>query len=539
MKKNKIIIIIIIFLLLIACTEKEKLKVHYISHEKEIAFPLDSTKEGKPLDFQYTYVDFFDYCDIDDIETIIVPINKNRLAFYDIKTKNEYHSIPLLDNRNIINFNFINKDSIFVFYDIQYSDSTLSKLEPLYLQLLNYAGESKIYDLDSGINTVFNIRYDVPNIIINNNIFFPTQITKINNSVINNSLETPEPIFAYYDTKKDKFNFSKTIRFPKVEENVYYNTHFNEINCCLSERKLPVIHFFYSSLLYEWNYTNDEVIYHTIKSKIIDTIFPLKSANTSPESLSAVYNRFYYDNNNKTYYSFLVLNKDLYGNYNNLLILADENFKYIGEILNPEIGGFVKFYKNYLVSYQYSNDSIRIYYDKLAKTNRPLQPYLDSVNDILTKQKNSRLLNSEPFNKKINDLLKSKYPKLEKDYVLLTMYAGSGCPPCGDNIKMFINRNYEVLQKLPFYFIYSGISPEVIEIENYKGIMKIKTIKDSLGIMKNIVLNENKYNELNPRLTVIKNNKIEFDTIYSYLDMEKLLIPTLLDKLELISEKKK
>jgi len=107
MKKFIYITIFGIFTL-ISCSKKEDLKVYDVIKERELIFPIDKPENGN-LKLFFEQNSLFDYAIIDGIETLIIPININRLAFYDLATQKEYHSVPLLPNRTIRNFSYINK----------------------------------------------------------------------------------------------------------------------------------------------------------------------------------------------------------------------------------------------------------------------------------------------------------------------------------------------------------------------------------------------------------------------------------------------
>ncbi len=548
MKNNILSTIIISSVVLFACTQKEKSNiagqsVYEIAKVKEVVFPLDSSKNGKPLDYDVFYKRVYDYCFIDGIETLIIPINESRLAFYDLATKKEYHSVPLLQFRSIENFKYINKDSIFVFYEVkQLADN---KYEPIYFQLLNYQGEIKVcdYKIDTSgfkdsvdVRTPFIVENDMHPIISNNNVYFLTEVSGINNIGTATFFKKQIPLFAYYNAVTKKITLSKSIKFPDISEGIYYDTHYRKVRYCLSEKNLPVLRFFYSSTLYEWDYKNDEVIRHSLKSKIIDSIAPLREENSLPESLEAVYGPIFYDHYNKIYYSFLYLNNVLYGNNYTILILADENFNYLGEIFNPPLGGNIEFSGDNIVLYGYYNDSIHVWYRKLVKTDKPLQPYLDSVKNELGIKRQTIESNYKSYKKNGNSLqafLKSKFPQIEDDYVLLTLYASGGCPSCVDGIKKLLHDNYTVFKKLPFYMIYAGSPMEVSDIENYKNIEELNLIKDTLKVVQLIAINENKFNTLDPRLTVIKDNAVILDTVYNWTNIQTGLIPAMMENLDL------
>ncbi len=549
---NKMIFILILFNIYLfqPCVnhpqedlKNEDLKVSYIQDVKEISFPLDSTKDGKPLDYETSFKRIFQYCFINDIETLIIPINKDRLAFYDLNTFKEYHSVPLSRDRNISNFSYVNKDSIFVFYDV--NKISYSTYEPLYIQLIDYNGN--LTNCDFNIDTLnfndntelrlpFIMESNLHPTIIDGNVFFMTQTSGINNIGTSEYQNKFVPLFAYYSSKTKKIKTSAKIMFPHIKEGIFYNTNYKKLNYCTSSNDLPLIRFFYSSTLFEWNYKADMITSHTLKSKIIDSIQPLANQNSLPESLEAVYGSIFYDKYNKIYYSFLHLNQVLYGNYYTLLILADENFNYLGEVLNPKLGGNIQFYRDNIITYYYSNDSIHVKFKKLKKTDMPLQPYLDSIKGVLREQSQNIKQSMPKINMEGNALqsfIQYKFPKIEKNYVLLTLYAGSGCPSCTVEIKELLNENYMILRNLPFYFIYSGTTSEMTDISKYKNLDKLKIVRDSLGIVKNISIIENKFNSLDPRLIVVKNNEVVLDTVYNWKNIQSNLIPTMMSNLGL------
>lgn len=542
---NKIIFILILFNIYFfqSCvnqpqieTKNNDLKVYSIKNVKKISFPLDNSKVGKPLDFESYYKRVFAYCFIDDIETLIIPINRDRLAFYDLKSYKEYHSVPISKSRDIKNFSFVNKDTIFVFYDEK--QINYGTYEPIYMQQVDFSGNTKLcdYNIDTlnftkntDLRLPFMIESNIQPTIIDGNVFFMTQTSSIDNIGSNDYLNHFFPLFAYYNSKTKKIKASNTIQFPHIKEGIFYKTTYRKLNYCTSSNNLPLLRFFYSSTLFEWDYKTDMITSHTLQSKIVDSIQPLNE-NSLPESLEAVYGSIHYDKYNKIYYSFLHLNQALYGNYYTLLILADENFNYLGEILNPKLGSNIQFYEDNIITYYYSNDSIHVKFKKLEKTDIPLQPYLDSVKNILN-IKNQNIKNNLPNMDKNKNVLQSyiesKFPQIENNYVLLTLYANNGCPSCIASLKELLNQNHTVLAELPFYFIYTGTPSEMSDISDYENFEKLKMIKDSLGIVKNISINENKFNTLDPRLTIVKNNIVTLDTVYNWLTIQTGLIPTM------------
>lgn len=550
MKKN-ILFFLLLSIIFISCSQKEELKLYEFKNVKTIGFPLDSTKTGKPTS------GIFDYDTIDGRETIIVMINKNRLAFYDIATQQEYHSIPLLKTREILMFDYINKDSILVFYENQYMENSYTEegknvLDIENLQLLNYWGESKIctYNFDKNDFSdslkqtdiiPFPFIYYIRLFSVKEKYFFPTCC--FHGNILGTSEEKSHkyPVFCYYDLLSKKVKISKSIKFPYYGDSIFYNTNFPKIHYCLSSNKLPLIRFFYSSDVFEWDYNKDIVKRHSIKSRIFDTIYSLATAQTAPEALAAMYSDIYYDPYNERYYSFLLIPDFCLENVYRITIIYDKDFNYLGETTEASIGYLPIFTEKYIIEYYYSNDSILLHYSVFNKTDKALQPYIDSVKNEINKsslkQKNVYKRFKGSKNPLISFLQSTKVKKKnEKDYVLLTIYESGACPYCKDLVKQIISQNNDVFAGLPFYLILSGSKDRVLA-GSYETFEKLKFIQDTAGIAEQLAYKEGKYSMLNPRLTVVKDNKIVFDTIYDAFHIESDLIPNLIESLNLQEKK--
>ena len=145
------------------------------------------------------------------------------------------------------------------------------------------------------------------------------------------------PVFMFYDLKSKNLKASKSLKYPYSRKNLFYNTSFDRFHSCFSSEKKPVLRFFYSSELFEWDYENDIVINHSLKSKLLDSIPPLKNENSNQSNLEALYYNIDYDPYNERYYSYLLLFPYPNAMPLNVLILADKNFNYLGEVVNPEL----------------------------------------------------------------------------------------------------------------------------------------------------------------------------------------------------------
>lgn len=514
---------------------------------------MDSTKTGEPEPVG------FDYDTIDGRETLIVMIDGNRLAFYDVAKQQEYHSVPLLKTRRILMFDYINKDSILVFYENQclensYSEEGETILDTENLQLLNYWGESKIctYNFDKNDFSdslqqtdiiPFQLRYNTRIPSVKEKYFFTTNYSERN--ILGASEEESHiyPVFCYYDLLSKKVKISKSVKFPYFGDSIFYDTRLPKIRYCLSSNNLPLIRFFYSSDVFEWDYNKDIVKRHSIKSRIFDTIYSLATAQTAPEALAAMYSDIYYDPYNERYYSALMITDYFIGTIRVMAAAYDKDFNYLGEILESNYGlaNMPIFTEKYIIDYFYSNDSIFLYYSTLNKTDKALQPYIDSVKNEINKSYSKGEYAYKRFkgskNPLISFLQSTKVKKKnEKDYVLLTIYESGACPYCKDLVKQIISQNNDVFAGLPFYLILSGSKDRVLA-GSYETFEKLKFIQDTAGIAEQLAYKEGKYSMLNPRLTVVKDNKIVFDTIYDAFHIESDLIPELIKSLNLKRKK--
>lgn len=555
MKKFLIFLSTILFVLFFySCKKDKELKQYEFCSVKKIQFPLDSTKYGLPDPV------LFDYDTIDGIETLILVINNDRLAFYDISKQIEYHSVPLLKYRQLYNFDYINKDSILLFYENDYSKETQVKeseqkffFDNENIQLSDYFGNTKICaykfneelfpDIKSKSEIIpFWVAATERLTSVGSDFFFPTSSYEYNTLGKDKESSKKYPVFCHYDLKTSEIKVSKSVEYPYTGNLICYDTRFPKIHSCVSANGFPLIRFFYWPEVYEWDYKNDIVKKYKLKSQIFDTIYPLPTVNSAPESLCAMFYDISYDPYNEKYYSDLLINDYFTNEIVRTTIIADKNFKYLSETIGLGLGSMPIFTEKYIIDYFYRNDSIILSYKILKKTDKPLKPYIDSVKTKINKNRIKREKVYNDFKKQYNNKLISildyyKVRNNESDYVLLTVYEGNGCPPCKQSLKKLISQNNDIFADLPFFLILSGSQMEV-ENGRYETFENLKFVQDTLAIAEHLGYIEGKYNMLNPRLTIVKDNKVVLDTIYDAFHLESDLIPKLLDNLGLKEKNK-
>jgi hypothetical protein len=481
------------------------------------------------------------FVEIDGENIIILNIGNRKLAFYDIDKSLKIHEINLDSTRYLESYRFVNRDSIFITYYVDNYDEELKN--PSRFQMINYKGETiSIFGYDIDTTDVKNKGYNIDDIlptcnflrmpICEDKILFPTYRLNVDNVGTPEFMKNPIPFALMYDLEKQKYVISRHRNFPYVTEGVYYPTSKNVVYASISGNNLPLYRYNYSSNVFEWDYKNDEIITHSLKSRLIDTIMPCeKPTRYSANALESYYGIIFYDKCNELYYSEMYFNENFYGDMQHAIIIADKNFNYLGEIYNnvywPAYSN-----ENLLFDLRPKDDStITISYLKIVKTNRDYDKYIDSCRNDLQQKKKAVDDYKERFDagkNTISNFLKSNI-KLETDnYKIVTFYVNEGCLGCSDAVYDEIHNNRDIFEESQFYIIVSASSKsEAIEELTRFGLQDFKNLViDSKGVLKRLAGTDGL---LNPRITIVKDNKVVLDSIYRAKDIVKELIPQLYD----------
>ncbi|MDL2262087.1 DUF4221 domain-containing protein [Bacteroidales bacterium OttesenSCG-928-I21] len=392
MKQINYLILVLLACLMLSCNKENKNYHYEYEREDVIKIPIENLKTDPSM------MSGFDYCIIDGIETIIVYFEDNKLAFFDVKKKELYHEITLPDRR-LESFEYINKDSILLLFgypknfdEIDHFNG-LSMLDTAKLVLMDYNGNyKKYYHFNCKQSNFDNTNFTIDQILppfthflfyerikrVGDKIFFfPHQHGYWDFENVENN-----PLIAYYDLTTEKFVFSKNVKLPYTNSKMSYVTNFNVLNFDISANGMPLLRFFYSSDVFEWDYINDTLIKHSFKSQLIDT------TTNSIGNLDAAYSGIYYDKYNELYYSYLNFSETTYGeNSGWSFIIADKNFNYINELYSPLFGSQPKFFDNKMIFYQGAEDTIYIVRGKLVKKTGDYQKETLSTISMLEKTK--------------------------------------------------------------------------------------------------------------------------------------------------------
>jgi hypothetical protein len=534
--KNISIVSLLLMLSLVSCQKAQKIEpaVYDFKVIKSVDIVLDeSDRAYLPTSEQFV--------EIDGVNVLILNIGRGKLSFYDIDKGVKINEICTDSARLIQSYRFVNKDSIFVSYNID--DKTEELKNPSGFQMMNYEGKTVTvfgYDIDiADVKTKgYSIDYILPSSffssipICENKVFFPTYAIQVENVGTSKFMKNPIPFALMYDLDKQKYVISKHRNFPYVTEGVYYPTSKNVVYASVSGNNLPLYRYNYSSSVFEWDYKNDEIITHSIKSRLIDSIMPTeKPTRYSENTLEYYYGIINYDKCNKLYYAEMYFNDSFYGSLQYGIIIADKDFNYLGEIYNnvywPTLSN-----ENLLLDVDYKSDSvITVNYLKIIKTTRDYNKYIDSCRNDLREKKKAVDDYKERFSTGNNTVLKFLMSNIEldaDDYKIVTFYVNEGCQGCSDAVYNEIRNNRDVFEGDQFYIIASASSKSeaIAELGKY-GLQDFKNLViDSSNVLKSLAGTNGL---LNPRITVIKDNIVILDSIYRSSDIENGLIPNMYD----------
>ncbi|MDL2262641.1 DUF4221 domain-containing protein [Bacteroidales bacterium OttesenSCG-928-I21] len=478
--------------------------------------------------------------EIDGSNVFIIIADYQKLSFYNLDNGKKIKEILPYKERTISNFNYINEDSIFIFYDKKLDWQNFGQF-----QLIDYYGNIKEkYQYNIDTMELENRNLDIKKIlppsqtgdnvlIVGGDAFFSTHSKNIGDVGTKEFMENRFPFFMRYNTLEQKFYLSKHNNFPYIEEGIYYPTSRQVQSSFISGNNLPLIRYNYSSNVFEWDYKNDNIIVHSLKSKLIDTIPPMPIATSyHHDYLEFSYAQIYYDKYRDLYFASVYFLGNFYDDTGGLwsLILVNDKFEYLGEFYRNK--NWPCFYtKDHILDIYPKNDSVlNVDYLQIVKTKRDFTAYIDSCKEDLFMRRQRKLDLTKGFDSNesyIVKFLKKQKDIQDKDYRIMTLYGHGGCPGCNVTVYDAILQNREELEKNPFYIIVTGNNKEeACNDLDYYGLLDFKNlIIDSTGIIKTLT----KHDGLrNPRLTIVKDDAVVLDSIYHAYDTEIALIPTML-----------
>lgn len=543
---SEAILILITFLTFSCQTVKEKITIKQILVKEEIKLPLPKgnvlsvnqiqiiKENGKTLLFVY----FFP---------------QNKIFVYDLKKRTLIHQIPIYRNLSEINnFRYINNDSIWVFgsHSLRYNyDSSLmvvnyyGVIKHIYPFYNNFFVSLKTYPklyCDSvnaidkaAIDTVlFTINDGCPeNLIVDKKVFFTT----IAGNIGRKSHLPQLPIVGYYDLEKKEVKLNDQIYYPYFSDSLFYpngNLYYYPVYWSVSPQNKILLSFCYTPTIFEWDYINNNLKTHRVKTQLIDTIYPLLKPTESDNDTTAIYYHLFYAKNLKMYLRFAMLSNN-YGN-KRIVIFSDKNFNYLGEAI-IELNEMPRYvFEDNFVSTSISGDSLTLKFFKYEFKHldiNTIKKQLDSTYIALRERKEKEMCkitgNDEDISyssKRFLHYLKD-FEIIDSSFAVIVL-SKNGCHSCNEYISKTIAMNQQVffnLKKKPFYLLYVD---EDDLIQTAKHILNEYEINENSHLKidtTKIYKNYNPFNNENPRLVLVENNQIISDTVYMPDNLETLV----------------
>ena len=333
-----------------------------------------------------------------------------------------------------------------------------------------------------------------------------------------------------------------------LKKDNYYCSFIDTNIICISPSK--------SSIVYIWNISNNKIFKKDFKSKLVDSSLLSKNIpfyNKEYESL------IYLEVNKhlRTNYlvRFIVLPKNVFEKYTLIQVIYDKNYNYIGEvlindknyncILKNSISKNIKPWNEYYVIPSENNDKLKLVKIKYILKNWDIVEAKKKLNTSLLnyiKQKNNEAVcfignhkNLPPYDKnKIFDYIRNKLSINDSTFSLLIIRT-DGCYHCNEYLYDFILKNKFIFEMHyhAYVLLYDGYKDNNnLTIKNFKS-LNCKNI-----LFENVIYPQiHPFSENNPRLVLVKNNKIVSDTIYMPDNLD-LLIERLLNFYNFETEKK-
>ena len=481
---------------------------------------------------------------VDGAETLILSCDDYKLRFYDLE-KNLLIKEIKLDVAALDAFEFINKDSIFILYGNKYSEQ--GYIDTDYFVLMNYDGKVvKGFSIKNPLvwsnenQPISTDKAIYPTLSTNDIGFFENKVffflNKMNPKNIGSAafIENASPIASFYDLSIDSLTVSNSLWYPGITEGVFYPSDFAPMYYTLSHNNLPLIRFYYTSKIYEWDYKEDKTREISMKTQFCDSILPLQYETTySDNNIEGMYLQIHYDPYRELYFSIFLFSPDIYGMGVWTQMIYDKNFQLVSEIFQPEMDAFNPiFTENYIVNVSNSLDGqIRVNYWKLERSEENQEEYNRKVlESIISKKEKRRQILTQSNNSiensgdKINSFTHSKFKIESKDYAIVSLNIDGGCPSCRQTILTFISENTKFFKERPFYLLIGGYDNQAIQksINDY-NLSDLNVFSDSIGVIKSL----DKDHSRNPRLLIYKNNYQMMDSIFEPNDLETGLIPSL------------
>ncbi len=512
-------------LLFASCAEKQddnnEIKELEFKFVKDIELP-------KPANFANYYRDF-QFKNDNGQETVWVYYSKKKIIGYDLKTQKQIASIPLKDPY-LFSFNYINKDSILIYLNPAIDPEFL---HDSILYLINDKGEPlKYFTLEKTPALCARNKTEDPDSVFYSYLSFQRQkyndnkafllFGKYNYAYIGDDKFTSydHPIAGHIDFKTGEYHPHTGINYIYIKEGVYYPKTYHNVYVELSEKGNPIYAFSYTPDLLEYDLKTNKAILHDVKSILLDTIKPANEPIEEAKKFNKPnFGRLHFNKNTNQYFRFVNYPNAYNLDFGYAVMLLDKNFKPIAEGFCPnEISTFNMFFRgDKLVTFNYyktieSDDKIILSEYEISTRKANPAELLERTKPVAKKPKtDSDFVN---FLQKTTKIKKSK----EAFVTLPYLYC---CPSCANYTVKLFSKNKKLLSDKNVCLIVSGKNKAII----LEALKKENLAPDGKYVFYDSKEEYNEYDNrdyLNPRFTIIEDNKILKDTVYPPANIEDL-----------------
>lgn len=536
----RLLFISIFFLILLTCCKSQQDYINTVSFEPvktfRIMMPINEGSFSYPRCIQVT-----------DSFIVVYYYSKDSLFIYDSKSCELIYRVPV-DYHSLHGLFFINNDSIWVF-----GETKKGHKHPFYLIDVHGNVKKKI-DVRDYVKTE-DIKDFVQvgdnNFIYDNKLFFSLYYYQEDGKNIHYRKHS---IIGYYDLLKDSVVFNDKLYFPYIKDGIYYPINDYYMRYCpfftINDKKDEIIiSFSYTPSYYVWNFkTNQVKLFNNAKSVLMDTIMPYNRPinRNDPEfypysKTIGIFSEINYLKGQDVYLRHLKLPEDAYGQENNVLAFMDGEKKYLGEVSsdNLTIENSKIFFREWnndslVLAYNSKKNKLNIYLGRLKFI--PVKQ-INYINKMKSKAKKSKekeeyevcriIGNKQNIEKKdVLLYLKEKHNINDSTFSAIIMNS-QGCPGCNNYIlNNFLNINKSVffnMEQNPFYLVY-------VDKNESRALIKNNVLSEFVNFEQKVKIDTttlyekfNPSNSFNPRLILVRQNKILSDSVYMPANLHNLV----------------
>lgn len=532
---NYFIILFLTTMLFESCAQNSQTANAVFTEINQVVLPVSDSRFVAPYDVQLS----------DDLSKIYVYLNRNYIYIYDLPEKKLTDSILLPSKFPLYSFNLIDKDRILLLFNPA-SDKFYNHDHTLFL--INTKGDvlndfsivetpaissKKDETPDSAyyVSLLFQkLQYCEDRAYINFYKYATTNIGDTDYDYQNSFIP------GFINVENGKFTAISNIKIPEIRQGEYVPIDVEYVETKIGHNGNPIYAFAHTDLLLEYNLQNNTIIKHRLKYSKIDTIAPSKQICSGTLANSNFkYSYLYFDNYRNYYYRLIQLPENKYGKWKYAFVVADTSFNVLGEGMIQEYINPSKlfFSQDYIWSYNspktYSEKG-KVVFSKFQLDFNKLSLDTCSFNSI-QKQNNAN-------NKHIAEYLKNYTHISDSTFAALIVPVTYSCPSCVKQTLNFYSRNQKELIENPVYLILIDKNDNLLndiakEYSLKLSNPKIKTDKSD------VYFNYHNFDSYNPRLVLMKNNKLKSDKVYNpseIIELQKTLLKFLGLKYEQKSE---